>query len=136
LIVAALIVAPPALAQDKATMQKLNDDFAAVFARGDYAAVAAHYAEDAVLLPSGAEMVKGRSGIQAFWAKAGQGIESVRLTTLEVQPLGSDAAQEIGSFALKTKGQPPQEVVGKYVVVWRKVGTDWKLATDIWNENR
>jgi ketosteroid isomerase-like protein len=37
---------------------------------------------------------------------------------------------------LKTKGQTPQEVTGKYVVVWEKVGTEWKLAVDIWNEGK
>jgi hypothetical protein len=25
-------------------------------------------------------------------------------------------------------------VTGKYVVVWEKVGNDWKLSSDIWNE--
>src|SRR5712692_6631465 len=37
------------------------------------------------------------------------------------------AAREIGTFSLKTKGPTPQEVTGKYVVVWEKVGSDWKL---------
>jgi ketosteroid isomerase-like protein len=41
------------------------------------------------------------------------------------------AAREIGTFSLKTKGPTPQEVTGKYVVVWEKVGKDWKLAADI-----
>jgi len=27
-------------------------------------------------------------------------------------------------------------MVGKYAVVWRKVGGKWKLATDIWNTNK
>jgi hypothetical protein len=27
-------------------------------------------------------------------------------------------------------------VTGKYVVVWEKVGNDWKLATDIWNDGK
>ena len=44
-----------------------------------------------------------------------------------------DAAREIGTFMLKTKGAQPQEIAGKYVVIWQKVGSDWKLATDIWN---
>jgi len=35
-----------------------------------------------------------------------------------------------------TKGQQSQQVVGKYVVVWQKVGTDWKLMTDIWNTDK
>jgi tetratricopeptide (TPR) repeat protein len=47
-----------------------------------------------------------------------------------------EAAREIGTFSLKTKGPTPQEVAGKYVVVWEKVGSDWKLAVDIWNDGK
>ena len=34
------------------------------------------------------------------------------------------------------KASPSQELVGKYVVVWEKVGTEWKLSADIWNEGK
>jgi len=61
-------------------------------------------------------------------------VSNPKVTTLEVKPLGPSAAREIGTFSLRTKGEKPQEVVGKYVVVWEKVGNDWKLAADIWNE--
>ncbi|MBV9138828.1 MAG: DUF4440 domain-containing protein, partial [Hyphomicrobiales bacterium] len=37
---------------------------------------------------------------------------------------------------LKTKGQSPQQVDGKYVVIWQKEGSNWKLSTDIWNSNK
>jgi uncharacterized protein (TIGR02246 family) len=130
------VLAAPALAQDKASIEKLNDAFTAAFAKGDAAALAAMYAEDATLLPAGAEMVKGRPGIQAFWSEAVKGLASAKLTTLEVLPLGAEYAEEIGTYALQTKAQPPQSIVGKYVVIWRKVGGDWKLATDIWNANK
>ena len=50
--------------------------------------------------------------------------------------LGPSAVREVGTFSLKTKGPTPQEVAGKYVVVWEKVGNDWKLATDIWNDGK
>src|SRR5262245_14536916 len=46
------------------------------------------------------------------------------------------AAREIGTFSLKTKGPTPQEVTGKYLVVWEKIGSDWKLAADIWNDGK
>ena len=36
----------------------------------------------------------------------------------------------------KTKGDNPQEMVGKYVVIWEKVGGKWKLDSDIWNLNK
>jgi uncharacterized protein (TIGR02246 family) len=130
------VLAVPALAQDKASIEKLNDAFTAAFAKGDAAALAAMYTEDASLLPAGAEMVKGRPGIQGFWGEAVKGLASAKLTTLEVLPLGPEYAEEIGTYALQTRAQPPQTMTGKYVVIWRKVGGDWKLATDIWNSNK
>jgi len=127
------LLATTAQAQDKSTIEKLNETFAAAFTRGDIAAVAGMYADDAYLLPPGEEIVKGRAAIQSFWTKAAEGIGDFKLTTVDVQPLGSDAAREVGTFRLKTKGQAPQEVSGKYVVVWQRVVGEWKLATDIWN---
>jgi uncharacterized protein (TIGR02246 family) len=131
-----ILGAAPAVAQDKATLEKLNDAWTAAFNKGDAAAVAAMYTEDAYVLPPGAEMVKGRTAIEAFWRQAAQQMGDAKLTVLDVLPLGRAAAREIGTVTLKTKSQPPQEVVGKYVVVWRKVGGKWKLATDIWNTNK
>ena len=123
-------------AQDKATIEQLNEKFVAAFNKGDAAAVAAMYTEDAVVLPPGADMVRGRENIRAFWAKTAEQIQDIKLTTVDVKPLGPDAAREIGTFGLKTKGAQPQEVTGKYVVVWQKVGGEWKLMTDIWNSNK
>ncbi len=128
--------AAPALAQDKATIEKLNDAWTAAFNKGDAAAVAAMYTEDAYVLPPGGEMVKGRAAIEAFWRQAARQFDDAKLTTVDVLPLGGEAAREIGTVTLKTKSQPPQQIVGKYAVVWRKNGAGWKLATDIWNSNK
>ena len=137
MIVAGLgLGAAPALAQSKATIEKLNDAWTAAFNKGDGAAVAALYTEDAYVLPPGSAIVKGRPAIEAFWRQAAQQMSDAKLTTVDILPLGRSAAREIGTVTLKTKSQPPQEVVGKYVVVWRKVGRDWKLATDIWNTDK
>ena len=136
MIICCLSVGSPALAQNKATIEKLNDVWTAAFNKGDTAAVAELYAEDAYVLPPGSAMVKGRAAIEAFWRQAAQQMSDAKLTTIDVLPLGRSAAREIGTVTLKTKSQPPQEVVGKYVVVWRKIGRDWKLATDIWNTDK
>jgi uncharacterized protein (TIGR02246 family) len=136
MIICCLNVGSPALAQNKATIEKLNDVWTAAFNKGDAAAVAALYTEDAYVLPPGSAMVKGRAAIEAFWRQAAQQMSDAKLTTIDVLPLGRSAAREIGTVTLKTKSQPPQEVVGKYVVVWRKIGRDWKLATDIWNTDK
>jgi uncharacterized protein (TIGR02246 family) len=136
IIIGCLSLSSPAVAQSKATIEKLNDAWTAAFNKGDAAAVAALYTEDAYVLPPGSAVVKGRAAIEGFWRQAAQQISDAKLTTIDVLPLGRSAAREIGTVTLKTKSQPPQEVVGKYVVVWRKIGRDWKLATDIWNTDK
>ena len=131
-----ILVAAPASAQDKATIVKLNDAWAAAFNKGDASAVAAMYTADAFVLPPGAEMVKGRAAIEAFWRQAAHQMGDAKFTTIDVLALGPGAAREIGTVSLKSKSQPPQEIIAKYAVVWRKVGGKWKLATDIWNTSK
>jgi uncharacterized protein (TIGR02246 family) len=136
LAAASFLIAGSAAAQDKATIEKLNDSFVGAFNRSDFATLAAMYTEDAYLLPPGSAMFKGRTNVQAFWTAASEAISDVKLTTVDVKSLGNDSAREIGTFVLMTKGQQPQQMTGKYVVVWQKVGSDWKLATDIWNSDK
>ena len=131
-----MLAAASAFAQSKATMQKLNDRWADAFNKGDAAAVAAMYTEDAYVLPAGAAMIKGRPAIEAMWRQNMQQIGNVKCTTIDVEPLGPSAAGEIGTCAFKTKGQPPQNGALKYAVVWRKEGGQWKLLQDIWNSDK
>jgi uncharacterized protein (TIGR02246 family) len=130
------LLTTPALAQTTAQIQKLNDQWVAAFNKGDAAAVAAMYTIDAYVLPDGREMVKGRPAIEALWKQQMAGATVEKITTLDVKPLGGNAAREIGTATMKTKAQPPQDVVIKYAVVWQKEGGQWKLLQDIWNMNQ
>ena len=130
------LLTTPALAQTTAQIQKLNDQWMAAFNKGDAAAVAAMYTIDAYVLPDGREMVKGRPAIEALWKQQMAGATVEKITTLDVKPLGGNAAREIGTATMKTKAQPPQDVVIKYAVVWQKEGGQWKLLQDIWNMNK
>ena len=98
-----LCLSVPATAQDKATIQSLSDKFAQAFNTGDAAGVAALYTDEAVILPPGAEMMKGRTAIQAFWEGAAKQLGNGKLTTIEVKPLASDRALEIGTFSFRPK---------------------------------
>ena len=122
-----------ALAQDLSTIQAHNERFNAAFNSGDMAAVAQLYTEDARILPPGAEMMQGREAIQGYWTAAADTVGNAKLTAIDVKPLGESHAREIGRFTLKTKGENPQEIVGKYIVIWQKAGEDWQIADDIWN---
>ena len=125
----------PASAQ-KAEIEAVNAKWIEFFNKGDFAGVASLYANDATAFPPGSAMVQGGAAIGAMWKSMAEKVGDPKLTTLDVKPLGPSAAREIGTFSLKSKRPTPQEVTGKYVVVWEKIGNDWKLAADIWNDGK
>jgi len=131
-----LLAASPALAQSKAAIQKLEDQWGAAFNKGDAAAVAAMYSDDAYVLPAGAPVVKGHADIQSFWGQAIQQLGDIKCTAVDVMPIGRSGAREIGTCTFKTKAASPQDGSLKYAVVWRKVGGQWLLNTDIWNMDK
>jgi uncharacterized protein (TIGR02246 family) len=130
----AMLVAPAAA--QKANIEAANAKWVEFFNKGDFDGVASLYTKDAVAFPPGAAMVKGRAAIGAMWKGMAEQVTDPKITTLDVKRVGPAAAREIGTFSLKTKGPTPKEVTGKYVVVWERVGKDWQLSSDIWNDGK
>jgi ketosteroid isomerase-like protein len=100
-------------------------------------AIAALYADDAVLLPPNRDMVRGRREIEKFWAAVIQrGWKDMLLTTMELSENG-DTAYAIGTYTVKIsrKGQEPAEDKGKYLLVWKHTAAGWKVHRDIWNSS-
>ena len=136
LVICLVLISGSAMAQQKPSIQKINEEWMAAFNKGDAAGVAALYSEDAYILPNGAEMAKGRRAIETYFKNSVRQLGDAKLKTVDLQSLGPGSAREVGTFNFKTKGDSPQDVVGKYVAVWRKMGGQWKLITDIWNMNK
>jgi uncharacterized protein (TIGR02246 family) len=125
----------PAFAQ-KAEIEAVNAKWLEFFNKGDFVGIASLYTEDATALPPGSSMVSGREAIGAMWKNIAGQASNPQIITLDVKSLGPSAAREIGTYSLRTKDPPSQELTGKYLVVWEKVGGDWKLAADIWNDGK
>jgi len=134
-IALAAMLGAPAVAQ-QAEIEAMNAKWIELFNKGDFAAIASLYTEDATAFPPGSPMAKGRAAIEAMWKNMAEQVSDPKITTLDVKSLGPSAAREIGTFTLKSKGASPRELTGKYLVVWEKVGSDWKLAADIWNDGK
>ena len=113
-------------------IESANRTFEETFARGDADGMAALYTEDGQLLPTGSDVISGRSAIADFWQGAfDAGLARAELTTVELESAG-DAAYEVGRYRLSLEdGQVADE--GKYVVVWKREDGHWKLHRDIWN---
>ena len=131
----ALALITPAAAQ-KANIEAANAKWMEFFNKGDFDGLASLYTVDATAFPPGSGMVKGRAAIGAMWKSMADQVSDPKVTAIDVKRLGPSAAREIGTFSMKTKGPTPKEITGKYVVVWERVGRNWKLATDIRNEGK
>jgi ketosteroid isomerase-like protein len=126
--------AAPQTPAPKAAIEAANAKFSADFAKGDANAVASHYSTAAWAFPPNGEITRGREAIGKIWKGAmDAGVKEVKLTTVEVEPHG-DTALEVGTYALIGEGGKTIDS-GKYVVVWKRQGGQWKIHRDIWNTN-
>jgi uncharacterized protein (TIGR02246 family) len=97
---------------------------------GDAEALAALYADDALLLPPDHEPIVGREAIVEFWR---QGTDSgLEVSTLRLEVDG-DVAYLIGRYRLPPT--PDEDADSGQYVLCLKRQTDgaWKLTADIWN---
>ena len=76
----------------KDTIQEINSRYAAALSQPGAPGSGAD------LLPPGPGNLKGAQAIEAFWAAVTEHYHQVRLTTVDVAPLGSDAVREIGTY--------------------------------------
>jgi len=78
--------------------------------------------------------LSGKGALQAFWQAAmDMGRKTVRLEIVEAEGHG-DTAIEIGKYTLSWEAGNVMDR-GKYVVIWKQEGGQWKLHRDIWNSS-
>jgi uncharacterized protein (TIGR02246 family) len=111
-----------------------NKRFMETFELGDAAGMATLYTENGQLLPPNTDIVSGRQGIQAFWQGAiDMGIKAMKLETTELEEHG-DTAIAVGKYTLSGEGDQVIDS-GKYVVILKQEGGQWRLHRDIWNSS-
>ena len=104
----------------------------------DAAGIAELYAEDGAVMPPNAPIGKGRAAIQQTWASM-MNTPGFGLTFVPEQIIVSssgDMALDRGTYQLTiAPSGRAQDDTGKYVVVWRKIGNEWKATADIFNSD-
>jgi len=104
----------------------------------DAAGIAELYAEDGAVMPPNAPIGKGRAAIQQTWASMMQtpGFDLTFAPEQIVVSSSGDMALDRGTYSLTIAPDgTAQTDTGKYVVVWRKIGSEWKAAADIFNSD-
>jgi uncharacterized protein (TIGR02246 family) len=132
-----LLCAVPFVAQAadggaKAGIDAGNRKFEEAVAKGDAAAIAKLYAEDAEILPPDSPPKKGRAEIQKEFTGLVGAFKKITLKTVEVHPMGN-LALEVSTWKLEdASGKGPE---GKGMVLWKKHGSTWQLYRDMWSAN-
>lgn len=130
---------PSAASASKDVLGQMNRDFAAALNAKDAALAASYYAEDAVLVPPGEPLVRGRAAIEAYWKVAidSGGVRDASVETIDAQSSG-DLGYEIGTYVLTANG-PNGEAVqdhGRYIeLLKRDTDGKWYSTAGIWNSS-
>jgi uncharacterized protein (TIGR02246 family) len=113
--------------------------FAAALRRGDAAAAASIYADDATLLAPAVDFVRGRSAIERFWQTGVEtGITEVDLVAIDVQQSG-DLAFEVGRYALSVAPESGSPVIdrGRYLIVHRiEADGHWRRIAEMFSPDQ
>jgi len=125
-----------AQSQDDLTIIKSNiAAFSEALMAGDTLSVNDSYTSDGKILPNGSLILEGKS-LREYWNRGirnGQTYYLHKVMPKEIKVLG-EYAYDYGYYEGESgKGDKQSKWKGKYVIIWRKVGAEWKIYLDIWN---
>ncbi len=107
----------------RASIDSLNAKMVDAVKRGDTAAIASIYDDDAVVMMSNTEAWRGRDAARKGWAAMmSQGtFKDISMTTDDIV-VGGDLVVETGKYEMTIQPKSGKEMKdkGKYVVVWKR----------------
>ncbi len=124
-----------AQSDDLAIIKSNIASFSKALMTGDTVAVNEAYTSDGKILPNGNLILEGKP-LREYWNRGirkGQTYYFHKVTPEEIKILG-DHAYDYGYYEGESGyGEKRSKWKGKYVIIWRKEGADWKIYLDIWN---
>jgi ketosteroid isomerase-like protein len=125
-------------ADDAARIKAGTESWVKSFNAGNAGAVVALYAEDAVLMPPGAQPARGPAAIKEALAReiaeAKKGKVTFAIGTNDEVNVSGDMAWHSGGYFVMDKAGKPVDS-GKFLEVWERKNGKWRIARDIWNSN-
>ena len=120
---------------DEAAIRAQTTNWEKAYNGGDAKAVAALYAEDAILQPPGASSAKGRAAILDYFTKDIAGTKAAG-AVFNVNPktdvgVSGNTGWESGTYTATIKGAVVE--AGKFLSVSQKKNGKWLYVRDTWN---
>jgi len=111
------------------------ENFSQYYMNGEYRKLAECYTQDGKIFPGNEDIIEGIEDIENKWILP----NDVKTTKHKVTPseirIVKNYAYDYGYYEGETLLADGKTSAwkGKYVIVWRKVGKNWKIYLDIWN---
>ena len=115
----------------KSFIDSINTKFTEQFRAGDSVALASHYWQDAEILLSNSEAIKGKDILPAWGSMTRMGIKEFTFSTTDIAG-DTEFLIETGNYEMKDDKNTLIDK-GKYVVVWQQRNGEWRLYRDIGN---
>ncbi|MDO5981263.1 nuclear transport factor 2 family protein [Flavivirga spongiicola] len=101
----------------------------------NYKMIGESYTDDAKIFPQRGEILEGKEAILKYWTLP-KGIKTInhKITQHKIR-IVENTAYDYGLYqgtTVKENGEQ-SNWSGKYVIVWKKEGENWKMYLDIWN---
>ena len=125
-------------AADEAAIRTMGSEWFKAYNAGDADALAAQYAEDAVVSAPDAPAIRGRAAIREYYAAdvaemKAEGLVDEQGNSSEVGVSG-DLAWEWNTFAVKDASGATVSS-GKYTTIFRRRDGKWLIIRDTWNSD-
>lgn len=122
---------------DRESIETTAEAWRLFVSQRDVSSVGALYTRDAVLMPPNSGVVRGRAGIEDFFAAFPE-IQDLKTVLLEIEGDG-DLAYVWGTYSMNLVlpgSSPPVADRGKYVEIWRRQEDgSWRIDRDIFNSD-
>jgi uncharacterized protein (TIGR02246 family) len=126
------------VASEEAAIRAVNRQMEQAVASRNVDAIARLYATDAVFMIPNTPAAKGQAAIREAWTGLLPPNAALSLSPTKIDiASGGELATDVGTYTFTFNGDDGRPVTdrGKYMVHFRKVGTEWKIAHDIFNSD-
>lgn len=119
--------------------QQIRDQvtlFSKYLMAGEKEKVVDMYTSDAKIFPNDREILEGEE-LANYWnpknSNSSWKTTYHKVTPVEIKVLGNEAYDYGYYEGTSSNGEQTSDWRGKYVIIWRKEGGQWKIYLDIWN---
>ncbi len=100
--------------------------------RSDISSLTDLVTEQTVVMAPARATFKGRAVLE-FWRHQALRSEGFRLLSTSLDAIGDGVVRDIGTLSMRPK--MGERVYFRYMILWHRVGPEWKLASMMWNRD-